>query len=142
MNIENPKKKYVTTETCVYSCQYHVIWTTKYRKKLLKDDIADDLKQLILSKQEQWNYNIIDMEIMPDHVHLLIEHNPTDKAGINLVITRIKGYTAHELRAKYKELTTKVPTLWTRSRFISTVGSVSLETVKNYIANQKKRGEK
>ena len=134
---KNYTKTYKSTETIVYSCQYHVIWATKYRRKLLISDIEQDLKSLILEKQEIWNYNIIEMEIMPDHIHLLIDINP--QIGINSTIGKIKGYTSNILRKKYKELRTKVPTLWTRSYYVETVGHISEQTVQKYIENQKNK---
>ena len=136
MNIEQPTKKYHRTKTTIYSCQYHIIFCPKYRRKVLTGQIAEDLKQLITDKQEDYGYTIIEMEIMPDHVHLLLDIDPTREA-ITVTIHKLKGYTAHELRAKYTSLTTRLPSLWTRSTFISTVGTVSLEVIRNYIENQK-----
>jgi len=72
---------------------------------------------------------------MPDHVHLLLSVNP--KTGIYPIITKIKGYTSHTLRQEYPTLVSKLPTLWTNSRFISTVGAVTIEVVKQYIEEQK-----
>lgn len=136
MDITTPHKKYHKNKTAVYSCQYHIIYCPKYRRKVLTGQIAEDLKQLILDKQEDYGYTVIELEIMPDHVHLLLDIDPTREA-LTVTIHKLKGYTAHELRKKHKELTTKLPCLWTRSTFISTVGTVSLETVKKYIENQK-----
>ena len=135
MNIENKSKKYKSTATLVYSCQYHVIWATKYRRKVLDELVQERLKELVLEKQEEFNYYIHEMEIMPDHVHLLIDANP--QLGINKIVGKIKGYSSKVLREEFKFLKSRLPTLWTRSKFISTVGSVSLETVKKYIENQK-----
>lgn len=135
MKIANKLKKYKSNETIVYSCQYHVIFTTKYRRKVLDDLIAKDLKNLILEKQNEYQYEILEMEVMPDHVHLLIDINPL--IGVHAVIQKIKGYTANILRKKYSILRSKLPSLWTRSKFVSTVGEVSLETIKKYIEEQK-----
>ena len=137
MEIKNTNKKYKTNRTIVYSCQYHVIWTTKYRRKVLDDNIQNRLKHLILEKQDDYEYEIIEMEIMYDHIHLLIDINP--QIGINKTIGFIKGYTSKILRNEFKSLRTRIPTLWTRSKFISTVGSVSLEVVKKYIEEQKNK---
>jgi putative transposase len=93
------------------------------------------LKELILENQTVFGYEIIEMEVMPDHVHLLISVNPY--YGVHPVITRIKGLTSNILRKEFPVLKRKLPTLWTRTKFISTVGSVSLETVKKYIEEQK-----
>lgn len=78
---------------------------------------------------------IIEMEIMPDHVHLLIEVDP--QFGINKAVRSIKGYSSSVLRKEFKELTTRLPALWTNSYFVSTVGGAPLEVIKQYIENQK-----
>jgi len=95
------------------------------------------LKELIYEQQEKYQYKIIELEIMPEHVHLLIDCNP--QIGINTVITKIKGYSSNILREEFPWLKKRIPSLWTRSKFISTVGSVSLDVVKKYIEGQKGR---
>lgn len=127
--------KYRTTETTVYCCRYHIIFCPKYRRKVLREPIAERFKQIVLSMQEEQNFYVLGMEVMPDHVHMLLDVDPT--VGINVVVARIKGKTAHILNREFPELTRKLPTLWTRSKFIATVGSVSLEVVKKYIEGQK-----
>ena len=127
--------KYRTTETTVYCCRYHVIFCPKYRRRVLREPIAERFKELILDVAAKNNFYVIEMEVMPDHVHLLLDVDPT--VGINIVVSRIKGYTAHYLTREFPELRRKLPTLWTRSKFIATVGSVSLDTVKEYIESQK-----
>ncbi len=72
---------------------------------------------------------------MPDHVHLLLDVNP--RVGIYRVVSDIKGYSSKELREEFDTLKSKLPTLWTRSRFIPSVGAVTLDAVKKYIENQK-----
>lgn len=135
MEIVNTTKKYNTDGKVVYSCQYHVIFSPKYRRKVLVNGIDLRLKQLILEQQTVYGYEIIEMEIMPDHVHLLINSNP--KIGIYNQINKIKGYTSNILRQEFPALKKRLPCLWTRSKFISTVGSVSLDVCKKYIENQK-----
>jgi len=135
MNIENSKKLYKSMYNLVYSCQYHVIFTPKYRRKVLINPIDFRLKELILEKQSEYNYEILEIEIMSDHVHLLIDINP--KISVHSVISKIKGYTSKILRDEFLYLKSRIPSLWTRSCFISSVGSVSLEVVKKYIEDQK-----
>jgi len=137
MEIVNKNKQYKSSNTAIYSCQYHVIFCPKYRRKVLTDKIADRLLEIIQEKQNVFNYQILDIEIMTDHVHLLIDVNPQD--GIYNVINHIKGSTSRILRAEFPKLKSRLPTLWTRSKFISSVGAVSLETVKKYIENQKNK---
>lgn len=135
MNIVDVNKEYNKDAGLVYSCQYHVIFTPKYRRKVLCNGIDARLKELILEKQDEFKYKILEIEIMPDHVHLLIESNP--KYGIYKQVNQIKGYTSNVLRNEFPKLKSRIPTLWTRSKFISSVGSVSLAVVKAYIENQK-----
>ena len=127
--------KYRTTETIVYCCRYHIIFCPKYRRKVLREPIAERFKQIVISMQNEQNFYVLGMEVMPDHVHLLLDIDPT--IGVNVVVARIKGKTAHILNREFPELTRKLPTLWTRSKFIATVGSVSLDVVKKYIEDQK-----
>ena len=101
---------------------------------MLTGEVAEELKRLVLQKQSEYGYSVIEMEIMPEHVHLLLDIDP--RVGVNTVVGKIKGFTSHELREKFPHLKKRLPTLWTRSKFISTVGSVTLEIVQTYIANQ------
>ena len=75
------------------------------------------------------------MEVLPDYVHLLLHVNP--RVGINVVVGKIKGFTSHEMRNEFPWLKKRLPTLWTRSKFISTVGAVTLDVVRQYIEGQK-----
>ena len=126
---------YRTTATTVYCCRYHVMFCPKYRRKVLINGIDERFKEIVLSMQEEQNFKVMEMEVMPDHVHLLLDVDPT--IGINVIVSRIKGKTAHILTREFPEIRRRIPTLWTRSKFIATVGSVSLETVKEYIKSQK-----
>lgn len=135
MEIRQPNKDYTSDHTIVYSCQYHVIFCPKYRRKVLGSGVDLRLKELILQKQEEYGYQVLDMEVMADHVHLLMACDP--RIGINKIVGKIKGYTSRTLRQEFPWLKKRLPSLWTRSRFISTVGSVSLEVVKRYISEQK-----
>jgi REP-associated tyrosine transposase len=87
----------------VYSCQYHVIWCPKYRRKVLTGDIALRLKELILEKQSEYGYSVLDMQIIADHVHLLLDVNSIDQ-GVFGIVNNIKGYTARQLRQEFPEL--------------------------------------
>jgi len=140
MDIANKTKEYHKTEHLVYSCQYHVIFCPKYRRKILKDGLDVFVKETFNKIADRYNFSIVEMEIMPDHVHLLIDCNP--RYGIINCVRALKRYSTPVMREHDPSLNTRMPTIWTRSAFISSVGSVSLETVKKYIENQKKAGEK
>ena len=112
----------------VYSCKYHVVWCPKYRRKVLVDGIDVRLKELIENICKESNIDVIEMEIMPDHVHLLIEVAP--QYGINRAVRHIKGTTSHILRSEFTQLKSRLPTLWANSYFVSTVGGAPLEATK------------
>ena len=135
VEIKQPSKQYKSTHSLVFSCQYHVIFCPKYRRRVLTNDIDTRLKELILEKQQEYQYTVLDMGIMPDHVHLLLDVNP--QVGVVKIVGKIKGYTAHVLRKEFPVLKSRLPSLWTRGKFISSVGAVTLEAVKKYIESQK-----
>lgn len=136
MDIENQKKEYHSKEHLTYSCQYHVIFCPKYRRKVLKDGLDITLKEIFLEIADKYEFSILEMEVMPDHVHLLIDCNP--RFGIMECVTKLKAQSAYRMRKQYPELKRRMPCFWTRSSFISSAGSVSLEVVRKYIENQKK----
>lgn len=129
--------EYRRTKTTVYCCRYHVVFCPKYRRKLLTPEIAARFKEIASELQKPNNFHIIEMEVMPNCVHMLLDVDPT--IGVDRVIARIKGRTAHELTQEFPEIRRKVPTLWTRGKFIATVGSVSFDTIKKYIEEQKNK---
>ena len=126
---------YKSNSNVVYSCKYHVVWCPKYRRKVLIDGVDTRLKAIIQECAEELQCEVIEMEIMPDHVHLLIEVDP--QFGIHRVVKAIKGRSSRCLRQEFPILKRKLPTLWTNSYFCSTVGGAPLAIVKQYIENQK-----
>jgi len=135
MEIKNSDKNYTHVGHLVYSCQYHVIFCPKYRRSVLVDGVDIRFKEIIIEKQTSYGYKILDMEVMPDHVHLILDVYP--KIGIFSVISKIKGCTSRTLRSEFPTLKRRIPTLWTHSMFISSVGAVTLEVVNKYIEEQK-----
>ena len=127
--------EYKSNLNVVYSCKYHVVWCPKYRRKVLVGEIEKRLKELIIETASSINADIIEMKIMPDHVHLLIEVDP--QYGINKAVRHIKGVSSHALRCEFPSLKSRLPSLWTNSYFVSTVGGAPLEAIKQYIENQK-----
>ncbi len=134
LKISNKKREYRTINKTIYSCQYHVIWCTKYRRKVLDTHIQDRLKQLIREKQGEYGYQIREVETQAEHVHLFIEISPTD--SVDKIIAKIKGYTSKVLREEHPSLKSRLPSLWTRSKFVSSCGNVTLQVIKDYIEGQ------
>ena len=126
---------YKSNRNVVFSCKYHVVWCPKYRRKVLVNGVDIRLKELIIQTCREIHVDLIDMEIMPDHVHLLIEVDP--QFGIHKAVKTLKGRSSRILRQEFSFLKTKLPTLWTNSYFVSTVGGAPLEVIKKYIESQK-----
>ena len=126
---------YKSNNNVFYSCKYHVVWCPKYRRKVLDGNIASRLKELVYEIAGDIQVDIIEMEIMPDHVHLLMEVDP--QFGIHRAVKAIKGKTSRLLRSEFRTLRSRLPSLWTNSYFVSTVGGAPLEVIKQYIENQK-----
>lgn len=97
--------------------------------------VAVRLKELVAETCAAMCVDVIEMEIMPDHVHLLMEVDP--QYGIHKAVKQIKGVSSRVLRSEYPQLKRHLPTLWTNSYFVSTVGGAPLEVIKKYIENQK-----
>lgn len=131
----NMPRGYNSSETSVHFMGYHFVWCPKYRRKVLEGQIAKRLRELINQKADDMDCRVISMEVMPDHVHLFIEGNPI--LTPNKIIGNIKGFTSHQLRKEFKELRTRLPTLWSRSYFVSAHGHISDTLIKKYIDEQK-----
>lgn len=127
--------KYKTNNNVCYSCKYHVVWCPKYRRKVLVGGVDTRLKELLLQTAAEHAADIIEMEVMPDHVHLLLEVDP--QYGIHKVVKQMKGRSSRILRQEFPWLKSRLPTLWTNSYFVSTVGGAPLAVIKQYIENQK-----
>ncbi|MEF2664953.1 MAG: IS200/IS605 family transposase [Lachnospira eligens] len=127
--------EYKSNNNVVYSCKYHVVFCPKYRRSVLINGVDVRLKELIQQTCEQLNVEIIEMEIMPDHVHLLVEVDP--QFGIHKAVKQIKGCSSRILREEFPWLKSRLPSLWTNSYFVSTVGGAPLAVIKQYIENQK-----
>ncbi len=127
--------QYKTSNNIVYSCKYHVVFCPKYRRKVLVNGVDDRFKELCYEICKEYHIDLFEMEVMPDHVHLLLEVDP--QFGIHKAIKYIKGRTSHILRDEFPWLKTKLPSLWTNSYFVSTVGGAPLAIVKQYIESQK-----
>ena len=127
--------KYTSTLNVVYSCKYHVIWCPKYRRRVLDKGVDIRLKEIIQEVCIELESELIELEVMPDHVHLLVEVDP--QFGVHKLIKRIKGRSSRYLRSEFPHLRSRIPALWTNSYFVSTVGGAPLEIVKQYVETQK-----
>lgn len=127
--------RWTYSNTTVYNLGYHVIWCSKYRRKVLINDVEKRLKELLIEKSEKLGCYISQMEVMPDHIHIFVKSNPV--LAPHYIVQQLKGYTSRILRQEFKTLRTRLPTLWTRSYYCESIGHISENTVKNYIEDQK-----
>jgi putative transposase len=132
---------YVTTEyqhseTSVYLLNYHIIFCPKRRRRVLVGPVKDRLEALLRETAAEIGVGIVALEVMPDHVHLFASAKPSHAP--NQIIARLKGKSSRILRLEFPHLL-KLPSLWTRSFFVSTAGMVSSATIQRYIEMQRKR---
>jgi putative transposase len=128
-------KRYRRNAGSVFSLKYHLVWCPKYRRPVLIGEVAKDLKDLLHQKAKELDVEIEALEIKPDHVHLFVSSDPTEAP--QRLANQFKGFTARILRQKYAHLRSRLPSLWSRSYYVGTIGHVSEETVKRYIEAQK-----
>ena len=127
---------YLHKNTSVSLLRYHFVWCPKRRRKVLVGNVAERLKELLEQKTAELGWSIVAIEIMPDHVHLFLGTDPD--VSPTQVMHALKGYTSRVLRQEFPGLQT-MPSLWTRSYWVSTAGNVSASTIQRYIAEQKTR---
>jgi len=127
--------KYKTNNNVCYSSKYHVVWCTKYRRYVISDDVEQRLKEISHEVCRERKADLIEIECEGDHVHILLEVDP--QYGIHRLVKQIKGRTSKLLRAEFPSIKSRLPTLWTNSYFVSTVGGAPIEAIKKYIQSQK-----
>ena len=123
----------------VYSLQYHIVWCTKYRRQVLKDGLDDDIKRMLLQLAEEYSFTIMAMEVMPDHIHLLLDCKPQFR--ISDMVKILKGNTARWMFMEHPELKRQLwgGHLWNPSYCAVTVSDRSREQVTRYINSQKEK---
>jgi putative transposase len=126
--------EYRRTENSVSSINYHFVFVPKRRKPVLVQDIAARLQGIIFELVQEHGWQLIALEIMPDHVHLFI-NAPTHESAAEIA-RWVKGRASRFLRDEFPQLK-KLPSLWSPSYFVATTGQVSTNTIKTYIENQR-----
>jgi REP-associated tyrosine transposase len=121
----------------VFQCAFHVVWCPKYRRRVLGGRIEERLKQLVREVVEEKGAWLVAVDVMPDHVHLLVEVDP--QFGVHRLVKAVKGRTSRVLREEFPSLRSRLPTLWTNSYFVASTGGAPLAVVKRYVEQQKSR---
>jgi putative transposase len=130
------KDRWQRSKTAVYNLSFHLIWCPKYRRPILVDKIALRLSELLKEKADFLEIEIVEKTIQPDHVHLFIRSKPT--LPPHYILNQLKGYSSRILRQEFPSLKSRLPSLWTRSYYIDSVGKLNEYTIRKYIENQKK----
>jgi len=112
-----------------------VVFCPKYRRKVLVGGVEKRLKEVIQQVAKELACEVLELEVMPDHVHLLCDVDP--QLGVHKFVKRVKGSSSRLLRQEFPHLKSRLPTLWTHSYFVSTVGGAPIAVLKQYIENQK-----
>jgi putative transposase len=126
--------QYRSARKAVFSVKYHVIWCPKYRRRVLGGAVEVRLKQIIDEVVAEFGGIVIEVETMPDHVHLLVELPP--QVAVSKLVQIMKGRSSRRLRQEFPQLA-RMKCLWAPSWFVSTVGGAPLEVVRRYVENQK-----
>ncbi|WP_243526969.1 IS200/IS605 family transposase [Bacillus pseudomycoides] len=117
---------------------YHFVFCPRYRRKIfLRADVEEHFKQLVQKICEDLEIIIVALECDKDHTHMFL--NAVTTLSPADIMAKIKGVTSKKLREEFPHLQ-HLPSLWTRSYFVSTAGNVSSETIKRYVEQQKTRG--
>lgn len=130
--------EYRQTKTTISLINYHFVFCPRYRRKIfLRRDVEERFKQLVQEVCEELDIVIVALECDKDHTHMFLNALPTFSPAN--IMAKIKGVTSKKLREEFPHLR-HLPSLWTRSYFVSTAGNVSSETIKRYVEQQKTRG--
>jgi len=133
------KTNLIHARTCVYNINYHVVWSVKYRRKVLSPEIEASLKTLLEDIAEEKGFTLHLAEVGEgDHIHCFVSAPP--KLSITYIVKMMKGISGRKLFELYPDLKTKLwkGELWNHSYYVETIGSVSEENVRRYIEKQEK----
>ena len=131
------KNTWKSTQNAVYEINYHFVWSTKYRKPVLVPPIDGALKEIFVQTAKEHGYELLGMEVMPDHVHLFLSAPPAVSPAV--IAKVLKGTSARRLFMAFPDLKRQLwgGHLWNPSYYVGTAGHVSAETIKRYIEEQK-----
>jgi putative transposase len=131
------ENKYRKTKTTVSLINYHFVFCPRYRRKIFDiSDVETRFKEIVKDICDELEIEIIAIECDRDHTHMFLNCLPT--LSPSDIMNKIKGVSSKLIRKEFDELS-KMPSLWTRSYFVSTAGNVSSETIKKYVESQKTR---
>ena len=127
--------RYQRSAGAVFSLKYHLVWCPKYRRQVLVDPIDVRLKELIAEVAAENEMTVHALEVMPDHVHLFVESDPT--LCVSEIVNRFKGRSSRVLRQEFPRLRSRLPTLWSRSYYAASDGRMARSEIDKFIADQR-----
>mgnify|MGYP001770240656 FL=1 len=136
------KTNLIHARTCVYNVNYHIVWSVKYRKKVLTQEVELYLKKIFKEIAEEKGFLLQMVEVgEQDHIHVFVSAHP--KIAPSYIVKMLKGISGRKIFLQFPEIKQKLwkGALWNSSYYIETVGSISEDVIKRYIANQKKGGD-
>ena len=126
--------RYRASTKTVFSAKNHVVWCPKYRRRVLTGRVEDRLKEIVGEVCAEHRVEVLEIEVVPDHVHLLVEIPPT--VALSGFMQVVKGRSSRTPRREFARLR-RLPCLWSPSWFVSTVGGAPLDVVRRYVENQR-----
>jgi putative transposase len=133
------KENLIRSRTCVYNVNYHVVWSVKYRRKVLTENVEESLKDILQKVAQDKGFILHLAEVGEgDHIHCFVSAPP--KLSITYIVKMMKGISGRKLFELYPDLKTKLwkGELWNHSYYVETIGSVSEENIRKYIESQSK----
>lgn len=122
-----------STQHCTYNINYHFVWCLKYRKPILINDIAEFLDKEIKRLATNNNWEVISLNIQPDHVHLFISAKP--RFSPSQIANTLKGITAREIFKLFPKIKKELwgGHFWSRSFYVQTAGALSEDSIRRYV---------
>lgn len=128
------ERKYKEKDGIVYRCDYYIVWCVKYKRKLLIDAVVARCEELIKSECNEVGVILLNLSIYPDHIRIHVDGIP--QQDVHKIVKALKRRTSSVMRKEFKELSTKVPTLWDNRYLVSAGIPISEKTIKDYIDSQ------
>jgi putative transposase len=121
---------------CVYSLNIHLVLVTKYRRKVINQEILNRLHEIFTSTCEKWHTKLTDFNGEADHVHLVIDFPPD--VEISKLVNNLKTVSSRLIRKEFATVVNQYnkPAFWTGAYFVASCGGVTIEQVKRYVENQ------
>jgi len=126
-----------STASIAFACAYHVVWCPKYGRRVIGGRMETRLQEIIAEVIAEKGAWLIELETMPDQVYLVVGFDP--QLGIHRLVKAVKGRSSRLLRQELPWLRSRLPSLWTNSYFVATVGGAPRSVITRYVENQKSR---